>query len=525
MLVYNPQSSKIAEGNQRDPALTSIYFDNPQFRLYTKKVDHEPDASSLRLRWFGQLSDKPEILLEFKTIKAGDVSEEKRFSIKEKYIQPFIRGEYKMEKTIDKLRERDSAAGERLQKSVEEVQEFIKENNLQPVVRANYNRTAFQIPGDDRVRISLDTDLALIREDAIDAERPCRDPDNWHRAEIDNNEMEYPFTSIRKGEINRFPYALLEIKIKGTKQYEWVDDLMNSHLVTPAPRFSKFVQGVANLFEDYVNSFPFWLSQVETDIRRDPHQAFEDEQARRKKALEDETAVGSLLSGSKASPAVRAGFGSPVGSPSGQRADVAGSMTGRAMSEVTRTAASKQEKTGKEDVVEEEDSDDDGPQASRDDRGVGAGGLSSLFPGFSTSKYARSKRGPGHDEGKLPPGVQEPSFWIKDQGPVKVEAKVWLANQRTFIKWQHVAILLASLSLGLYNAAGRDNNIARSLALVYTLVAVFTGVWGWGMYMYRSDLIQKRSGREMESLIGPIVVCIGLFVALTLNFAFKVSPQ
>jgi uncharacterized membrane protein YidH (DUF202 family) len=106
---------------------------------------------------------------------------------------------------------------------------------------------------------------------------------------------------------------------------------------------------------------------------------------------------------------------------------------------------------------------------------------------------------------------------------VRVEAKVWLANQRTFIKWQHVSVLLASLSLGLYNAAGVDNNVARTLAVVYTLVAAFTLAWGWGIYMWRRRLIEQRSGRDFDNVFGPLVVCVGLAVALVLNFAFKVS--
>jgi uncharacterized membrane protein YidH (DUF202 family) len=106
-----------------------------------------------------------------------------------------------------------------------------------------------------------------------------------------------------------------------------------------------------------------------------------------------------------------------------------------------------------------------------------------------------------------------------------VEAKVWLANQRTFIKWQHVSVLLGSLGLGLYNAAGVDNDIARGLALVYTLVAVFTGAWGYGVYMWRQSLIYGRSGRDFDAITGPVVVCVGLIVALLLNFAFKVRHK
>lgn len=124
---------------------------------------------------------------------------------------------------------------------------------------------------------------------------------------------------------------------------------------------------------------------------------------------------------------------------------------------------------------------------------------------------------------QLPPGIRHPGIWIKDQGPLKVEAKVWLANQRTFIKWQHVSVLLASLSLGLYNAAGENNNVARILAVVYTCVALFTLLWGYGMYMWRRKLITERSGKDFDNVVGPLVVAVGLAVALCLNFAFKVS--
>ncbi|KAK8199920.1 VTC domain-containing protein [Phyllosticta capitalensis] len=532
VLVYNPQTSKIAEGNQRDPTITSIYFDNPRFTLYSDKVEHVPDASSLRLRWFGQVSEKPEIYFEKKTIKEGDASEELRFPIKEKYIQAFLRGEYHMEKSIDKIKrtmgENDSKA-EELQKSAEAIQSFIKEKELQPVLRANYTRTAFQIPGDNRIRISLDTNLALIREDAIDVDRPCRDPEDWHRRDIDDAQMEYPFNGIRKGEINRFPFALLEIKIKGHKEYEWISDLMSSHLVKEAPRFSKFVHGVAQLFEDQVNTFPFWLSELETDIRRDPHVAFEEEQERKAKAAEDDFAVGSLF-GKAASP-FRASVSSPVGSPAAGHSlsrSKGKSPSGKATAEDTRRASLAAATAQKPGTRPQDDQDDDSSDVGLEDSPSGEAnttspaGVRSLFPSFSYSKYAQRHRNRAA-AANLPPGVRDPGQWIKDQGPVRVEAKVWLANQRTFIKWQHVTILLATLSLGLYNAAGENNRVGRVLAVVYTLVAVFAGVWGYAMYMYRSRLIQQRSGKDFDNVLGPIVVCVGLVIALLCNFGFKVG--
>ncbi|KAK5108799.1 hypothetical protein LTR62_007773 [Meristemomyces frigidus] len=531
VLVYNPQTSKIAEGNTPDPSMTSIYFDSPGFSLYSNKVD-DNEASSLRLRWFGQLAEKPKIWVEKKTVK-DETSSDQLFTTKEKYIQRFIKGEYDMAKQVKKLEDRagaDSNEAKNLRESITEVQAFIKENNLQPVLRANYTRTAFQIPGDDRVRISLDTDLAFIREDALD-DRPCRDPDSWHRTDIDNPPLEYPFSSIRKGEVSRFPYALLEIKVRNTskKPAEWIRDLMNSHLVKDAPRFSKFVHGVSVLFEDYVNTFPFWLPEMETDIRRDPQKAFEEEQAKRQKQADDEFAVGSLLKSRASQSTFKSPSGKQMGrdviSPVGSPAMAGKSYNEQRMSNLNNVAS--MEQTQINDTAGEVDEDETGTRVdgrqTRNEMEVHPSGLQNLFPSFSTSKYAAFKR--AGRSGALPKGVEKPKAWIKDAGPVKVEAKVWLANQRTFIKWQHVSVLLASLSLGLFNAAGADNSIARGLAVVYTVVAVLTGAWGYGIYMWRVNLIQTRSGKDFDAVTGPVVVCIGLIVALLLNFGFKYNSM
>ncbi|KAL8642180.1 MAG: hypothetical protein Q9228_001110 [Teloschistes exilis] len=507
VLVYNPQAAKTVEGGQQDPRITSLYFDNPGFSLYTDKVGKDSGASSLRLRWAGHLKDKPEIFLEKKTTEEGGNSDEVRFPIKAKYINDFLSNRYKMEKSLDKLQERQgsgSSAVIQMRTNVDAIQKFIKENELQPMLRANYKRTAFQIPGDDRVRISLDTDVAFLREDSLDTERPCRDPSDWHRLDIYANEMEFPFPGIRRGEISRFPYALLEIKVReGVKRRmnDWVNDLMSSHLVKEAPRFSKFVHGIAQLFEDHVNSFPFWLSNLETDIRRDPETAFHEEQEKKAKHAAEEQAVGSFI-GSHNSRAFTAAVGSPISK----------SLEANKKKTVVQTG---------DQVAQETDSDEDegtlGHAAAPPRQG-----LQSFLPSFSRSRYGRSRQ---RESTQLPPGVRDPGRWIKDTGPVVVEPKVWLANQRTFIKWQHISVLLATLSLSLYNAAGEDNSIARGLAIAYTLIAAAVGGWGWWVYTLRSQMIRERSGKDFDNVAGPIVVCLALVIALCLNFGLKLSSE
>ncbi|KAK5997858.1 Vacuolar transporter chaperone 3 complex subunit 3 [Cladobotryum mycophilum] len=486
-LVYSEQSAKELDGSD-SPSITSIYFDNNKFEVYSEKVERQSEVSSLRLRWHGQLNSKPEIFLEQKIADASGKSEEHKFAIKDKYVMPFLNGEYSMEKTLQKM-DRQGQTPEQVEAfkaTVTKVQEFQQKKKLTPVLRANYSRTAFQKPADDRVRISIDTDLAFIREDTLDKGRPCRDPSEWHRLEIDNSNMKYPFPNINKSEVSKFPYAVLEIKLKedgNRKRPTWVEDLMASHLVHPTPRFSKFVHGVASLFDDYVNSLPFWLSDLETDIRKDPQKAFEEEEQRRAQRADDVMAVGSLIGTL----------------PSSYKA--AQTQLSRSLGQRSLVAAN------------EEDEGEGSSQA----RASGYGTLSSVLPGLSLSKYARAKRA---QRSQLPEGVVEPTQWIKNKGELKVEPKVWLANERTFLKWQHIAILQGTLALALYSAAG-DSIVAQAIGIVYIAIAVFASIWGYGQMRIRRTMILERSGKDFDNMVGPIIISIAMMLALIVNFSLQ----
>ncbi|KAJ5090357.1 hypothetical protein N7532_009041 [Penicillium argentinense] len=516
VLIYNPGTSKDVLSLPEDPTITSLYFDNPQFDLYNQKVARASEAGSLRLRWTGQLQDKPPIYLEKKIVSEDDSSREIRVQLKEKHIKEFLDGEYHLDKKVHRMEDQnngESAEAQSLKKNVEELQSFVKENNLQPMLRANYTRTAFQIPGDDRIRISLDTNLALIREDSLDPERPCRDPAEWHRSDLDDTAMSYPFNAVRTGEIVRFPHALLEIKLRGkAHDSEWVNDLMSSHLVKEAPRFSKFVHGIAQLFEDHVNSFPFWLGELENDIRRDPETAFHEEQERLAKRAEEDFAVGSFF-GASGSPSAHPLSGSPLN----RRRDSVFRSNIRRPSGMSETGAVPSRP--RISVVEPQPREQPQPPAEPETESPQSSNFNTILQGLTQKFQNWSAR-----EGvSLPPGIRHPGIWIKDAGPVRVESKVWLANQRTFIKWLHISILLSSLSLGLYNSAGKHNRVAQALAVVYTFFALFSAAWGWYMYEKRSRLIRQRSGKDLDNMFGPLVVCLGLAVALVLNFAFKVG--
>ncbi|KAF5243422.1 hypothetical protein FAUST_2864 [Fusarium austroamericanum] len=505
-LVYSEKSARELDGSD-SPSITSLYFDNKKFELYGEKVNRQSEATSLRLRWYGQLATRPEIFVEEKTVNAKGGSQDLKFSIKDKYVKSFVDGDYKTEKAIQKLK-RQSFAPEKIQEfeqTVGTIQKYLKEKNLSPVLRANYVRTAFQKPADDRIRIAIDTNVAFIREDTLDRSRPCRDPNEWHRLDIDESEMKYPFKNINQSEVNRFPYALLEIKLKDDglrKRPTWIEDLMASHLVHPTPRFSKFVHGIAVLFEDFVNSLPFWLSDLESDIRKDPQKTFEEEEQRRAQRHEDVMAVGSLIGAGAKSGSYKPTQSSPV-SKSYLADRMSRDSIAKTLNRQTSTPRNGEE-VGESSGQHQEE------------QGRSYGTLSSVIPGFSLSKYSRAKRA---SQQPLPEGVVAPTQWIKNMGELKVEPKVWLANERTFLKWQHICILQGGLAIGLYTAAG-ENTIASVIGLLFVLIAVFAGAWGYGMLRVRRTMIVERSGKDFDNMIGPMIISVSLMFVLILNFFF-----
>ena len=102
-------------------------------------------------------------------------------------------------------------------------------------MRTFYNRTAFQLPGDARVRISLDTELTMVREDNWDGR--TRTGKHWRRMDIG---IDHPFEQLAPEDKELFTYGVLEVKLQtqfGQEPPKWVTELVQSHLVEAVPKF------------------------------------------------------------------------------------------------------------------------------------------------------------------------------------------------------------------------------------------------------------------------------------------------
>ncbi|KAJ2053095.1 hypothetical protein H4S04_000898 [Coemansia sp. S16] len=493
------------------PAITSIYFDNEDLDLYQGRIEKSEGAEAIRLRWYGDMESN-EIFIERKTHHedwTGEKSVKERFSLKEKYINDYLSGDYTMDSKIQRLREEGKKSDQDLQ-DMETLSTF-------------YNRTAFQIPGDARVRISLDTELTMVREDGFDGK--ARAGNNWRRTDIG---IDFPFPQLPESDVCRFPYAVLEVKLQtqsGVEPSQWVTDLIDSHLVEAVPKFSKFIHGTSVLLEDRVDVFPFWFSQMDRDIRKP---------------------VTKTIGVSRAS--------SPRGSIVGFD-NLARHRSGR-ISSGTRSRSSSQFPNDIEVIVENEPGERSSQNGSAgthysqtydEEAGATATEGTALLgrkqqdvksTDSATSWLVRTinpfatsgeRRSPGYDalQSEVPFDTQRansgngrPSGQRRIAVPVRVEPKVFFANERTFLSWLNFAIVLGSLALGLLNFGDRTGKIAGA---AFTLIAMFVMVYALVLFQWRAERIRQRDAGPYDDRTGPTFLVVVLIAAVVLNFYLKVS--
>lgn len=161
--------------------VNSVYLDNRALELYHGRLDKSPGAQALRMRWYG--TPTPEtVFVERKTHReawTGEVSVKERFIVKEEQVPSILSDSFDFDGEVARMRAKgkkaeDIAEWEALSS---ECVQAINSKQLEPTMRTQYMRTAFQIPFDATVRVSLDTNLCMIMERTEDVKSGSR----WYR--------------------------------------------------------------------------------------------------------------------------------------------------------------------------------------------------------------------------------------------------------------------------------------------------------------------------------------------------------
>ena len=106
----------------------------------------------------------------------------------------------------------------------------------------------------------------MVREDNFDG--VDRTLGNWRRTDFGTD---HPFPTVKDSDKELFKHGVLEVKLAtkvGEEPPQWIRDLIDSHLVEAVPKFSKFIHGCATLLPERVDLVPFWLPQMDQDIRK-----------------------------------------------------------------------------------------------------------------------------------------------------------------------------------------------------------------------------------------------------------------
>ena len=459
ILKYLPVLVFPSDARVLDPAVSSVYYDNAQMDLYQGRLEKTEGAEAIRIRWYGKSEQPAEVFVERKLHRedwTGEISVKARFPIKEKHLNEYIEGTYTVEQLRAKLAKTGKYSEEELEKLTElaaEIQNSIKEKKLRPTIRTFYSRIAFQLPGDARVRISLDTDLCMIREDGSE-----RSGKNWRRLDVRG---ELPYTGLPKSDVERFPYAVLEVKLQteaGQEPPTWVQKLADGHLVEAVPKFSKYIHGCATLLHNRVKILPYWYHQMDVDIRKPPSEKAQIiEKADNVMNEEDYDAE----------------------DDEGNSHESLTDLTGKTPELQPHVA-----------IPIKEQADEKAPLLSK---ASGRSRKPSMGPDLGSSSREQEKR---------------------IVVPVRIEPKVFFANERTFLSWVHFSIFLGGISTAL---VGLGNRTARLSGYMFAGVSILFTIYALYLYLWRAKKIRERDPGPYDDLVGPWVVVVVFLGAMVVN--------
>lgn len=389
--IYSPYHDW--DNRFHDTCTSSVYLDNEDFDLYKGRLHKLQGAEAIRIRWYTS-KDQDIVFVERKRHQeswTGEKSAKLRFNIPEACVNDYILG-----KNVWKYVESVNSDIENIFVLYTEIQNAIIEKNLRPVLRTFYKRTAFQLPNDAQVRISLDTHLCMIKErtDVFV---------NWRRLDINCN---FPFENLKSNEIVRFPHAILEVKTQGDYQPDWVNTIISDSYVESVEKFSKFMHGCAILYPQIVD-IPYWLPQCHIDINREP--------------IHELSELNSMIDG--------------------------GPMS---------VASSRLE------VVDVEDK--------------------------------------------------------RISIPIRVEPKVFFANERTFLSWLHYSIFIGGIGTAML---GLGDHRAMYSGIVFIFTSVIFAVYALYLYLWRAGMIRAKNPGPYDDLYGPIALTLVFLLAMMLSLFFK----
>lgn len=106
--------------------------------------------------------------------------------------------------------------------------------------------------------------------------------------------------------------------------------------------------------------------------------------------------------------------------------------------------------------------------------------------------------------------------------PVRVEPKVFFANERTFLSWIHFSIFLGGISSAL---VGLGDSTARISGFMFGFVSILFTMYALYLYRWRAIRIRRRDPGPYDDMVGPTVVSVVFLLAMVTNILFSMSRK
>ena len=411
----------------------SVYLDNASKELYNGRIDKTPQALAVRLRWY-DTGEPSLVFVERKTHKdswSGELSVKERFTLPESQVVAFMRGQLSVDAVAVAMLDRNKSQVEvtEMRALFNEVAAVVTTKKLVPAVRTQYMRAAWQSDSSASVRISLDTDLCMLSENPSRQRQSTLETGRWYRD---------PLVPLLSDEVVWFPHGVLEVKLAlpdGEEPPEWVAELLDSSLCHEVHKFSKFLHGTATLMSSQVDAVPYWIDDASlvASIRA---------ASPRPSRVSHVAASGGVSTNGGAIELQdfdNGQFQNPAANDSGldwngrRRGGLRAALLGQ------RRRATQQGWEGDHPL---QPGRGDGPQLLDSQSQVEQGCFENIFCDHERCCWG------GHQ-----------AETMHRQRPLRIEPKVFFANERTFLSWMHMSVMLGSIGgamLGLANIGGSD---------------------------------------------------------------------
>lgn len=109
--------------------------------------------------------------------------------------------------------------------------------------------------------------------------------------------------------------------------------------------------------------------------------------------------------------------------------------------------------------------------------------------------------------------------------PQKIDPKTFFANERTFLKWLSISVMIGLMSLTLLNFGDSTNNGAELAGLVLLPVSIVFMVYSLFIFRDRANKIYMREPMRYDDTRGPTLLILVLGSALALATLFSLQRQ